>query len=115
MHKLYMCMRCGPLRMFICFFVRVYKYMCISVRVVTPDLIVLVREPDQGSRFIKLVKKRTQHKIISAKLVKFLLRMFIKINAKEVNKKKITAYTIKTKCKHVKIPMTRENNKSLMS
>lgn len=95
------------------FFVRVY--MCISVRVVTPDLIVLVREPDQGSRFIKLVKKRTQHKIISAKLVKFLLRMFIKINAKEVNKKKITAYTIKTKCKHVKIPMTRENNKSLMS
>lgn len=41
--------------------------------------------------------------------------MFIKINAKEVNKKKITAYTIKTKCKHVKIPMTRITNKSQMS
>jgi len=35
--------------------------VCIYVRncegVHTPDLIVLVREPDQGSRFIKLVKK----------------------------------------------------------
>lgn len=44
--------------------------VCISVRncegVHTPDLIVLVREPDQGSRFIKFVKKRTQHKTISA-------------------------------------------------
>lgn len=81
----------------------------------TPDLIMLVREPDQSSNSLNWLKKRTQHKIISAKLVKFLLRMFIKINAKEVNKKKITAYTIKTKCKHVKIPMTRGTNKSLMS
>lgn len=80
----------------------------------TPDLIVLVREPDQGSNLLYWLKKKTQHKI-SAKLVNFLLRMFIKINAKEVNKKKITAYTIKTKCKHVKIPMTRITNKSQMS
>lgn len=66
--------------------------VCACVRncegVHTPDLIVLVREPDQGSNLLNWLKKRTQHKIISAKLVKFLLRMFIKINAKEVNKKK---------------------------
>lgn len=57
-----------------------------TVRVFTPDLIVLVREPDQGSNLLNWLKEH--NKIISAKLVKFLLRMFIKINAKEVNKKK---------------------------
>ena len=39
----------------------------------TPVLIVLVREPDQGNTFMKLVKNTRQN---ISKLVKFLLRMF---------------------------------------
>lgn len=66
-------------------YVELCVYVCVCLYVVcvcqsvsvsggqTPVLIVLVREPDQGNTFMKLVKNTRQN---ISKLVKFLLRMF---------------------------------------
>lgn len=65
-----------PVRLCVCVFLCVVDSdVCQSVEVVgnTLVLIVLVREPDQGNTFIKLVKNTRQN---FSKLVKFLLRMF---------------------------------------